>query len=134
MKLVLCNGVFDILHIGHVNHLKQARAMGERLIVGLTADHCVKKGAGRPLNKWLDRANVLRELRCVDEVVPVEGAVQAIRWIQPTYFVKGIDYADGKGWTEDVVKACEELGVILTFTTSPKVSATDLIKRTFEIV
>ena len=133
MKTILCNGVFDILHRGHVEHLKEARCMGARLIVALTTDPFVNKGPGRPMNEWLDRAYVLEALDCVDSVLPFNNAIEAIRSIRPTYFVKGIDYADGKRWTEDVVKACEEVGVMLRFTTAPKRSATDIIKRTMAL-
>ena len=129
-RIVLANGVFDVLHIGHIEHLKQARAMGDKLVVGLTVDKMVNKGPGRPFNKWNDRAAMLRELRCVDEVVSAYGGVHAIRMVRPYCFVKGIDYADGRVWTEEVVKVCDELGVIITFTTTPKRSSSEIIRLT----
>ena len=103
--------------------------MGDRLIVSLTNDAFVNKGPGRPINHWAARAEVLRELRCVDEVIGTDNAITAIRILKPTYFVKGVDYADGKGWTEDVAAACAEAGTVIRFTTTPKQSATDLIRK-----
>jgi D-beta-D-heptose 7-phosphate kinase/D-beta-D-heptose 1-phosphate adenosyltransferase len=129
MHIVLVNGCFDILHTGHVEHLREARAMGDKLIVALTIDGKVNKGPNRPINTWNDRSFLLRELRCVDEVIPTSSAINAIRHVKPAYFVKGIDYADGKHWTEDVVAACEEVGTLLRFTKAPKQSATEIIKK-----
>lgn len=128
MKIVLANGVFDILHIGHVEHLRQARSMGDFLIVSLTVDECVNKGPGRPIHTWEERASILRELRCVSSVFKTRNAVEAIHWIKPDIFVKGIDYAKG-GFTEDVKKACTETETLLCFTDTPKRSVTELIKR-----
>lgn len=126
--IVLVNGVFDLLHAGHIEHLLEARLMGDRLIVALTVDEAVRKGPGRPINPWADRALLLRELRCVDQVIPATGAVAAILKVKPRYFVKGIDYADGKHWTEDVVRACHIAGTTLRFTSTAKRSATDIIR------
>ena len=129
MKIVLCNGCFDVLHAGHVAHLKQARSMGDRLIVSLTLDHAVNKGPGRPVNHWGDRAMALRELRCVDGVVPTESAAYAIRRVRPDIFVKGIDYAGGDKFTEDIEAACKAVGAELRYTDTPKMSATEIIKK-----
>ena len=131
--IVLANGCFDILHFGHILHLREARAMGTRLVVSLTVDEAVHKGTGRPLNKWLHRAGVLLELRCVDEVVPTDSAVNAIYEVKPHIFVKGIDYAGGYRFTENIADACQFVGAQIRYTTTPKMSATDLIKRTLEI-
>lgn len=133
MKIVLANGVFDILHVGHVEHLEEASGMGSLLIVALTVDECVGKGPGRPIYGWNDRARVLKALSFVDQVVPCRSAVEAIRSVRPAIFVKGIDYAQGNRWTEDVKGACEEVGAALRFTTTRKRSATDAILRTVEI-
>lgn len=127
--IILANGCFDILHLGHVQHLKQARAMGVKLIVSLTVDEHVNKGPNRPINKWEARAEVLRELRCVDGVIPTDSAVTAILYVQPDIFVKGIDYSGGDCFTEDVVQACERVGAKLVFTSTPKQSATEIIRK-----
>ena len=128
--IVLANGCFDVLHIGHVEHLQEARKMGDRLIVSLTADEHVNKGPGRPLYTWNDRARVLRELRCVDEVFRTENACAAIRLIRPGIFVKGIDYAGMDRFTEDVISACRDVGAEIRFTKARKQSVTEIIKRT----
>ena len=127
--IVLASGCFDIPHPGHLEHLRQARGMGDRLIVALTLDEFVNKGPGRPRVKWPERAEMLREWRCVDEVIPARSSIEAIQSVRPTYFVKGIDYADGKHWTEDVEAICREVGTELRFTTTDKTSIDDIIKR-----
>ena len=120
MKTVLVNGCFDRFHDGHLQHLREAKAMGDILIVSLTEDYAVKKGPGKPVNTWFRRADLLRELRCVDTVIGSTSASESIKLIKPTYFVKGIDYSSGDAWTEDIKTACEEVGTIIRFTTSPK--------------
>ena len=107
--------------------------MGDRLIVSLTLDEYVNKGPGRPVNTWLDRAKVLESLRCVYMVIPSKNAVDAIKAIRPDYFVKGIDYAKGDKWSEDVEKACAEVGATIRFTGTPKRSATETIRRVYAL-
>ncbi len=96
MITVLTNGCFDLLHAGHVDLLKRARAIGDRLIVGLNSDASVRalKGAGRPIQPVTWRESVLRELRCVDDVVVFEetNVVGLLERIKPTVWVKGGDY------------------------------------------
>lgn len=128
MKTVLCNGCFDVLHIGHVEHLNRAAELGDSLIVSLTVDNAVNKGPGRPINKWSDRAAVLLALRVVDGVIPTSSAVEAIRKVKPSVFCKGIDYSDGKQFTEDIAGACNETGAVLHFTYTAKRSVTQIIK------
>lgn len=123
MVIVLANGVFDVLHAGHVEHLRQARSMGHFLFVSLTEDEFVRKGPGRPINAWESRALVLRELRSVSSVFATPNAVEAIRRIRPNIFVKGIDYASGDRFTEDVVQACLDVKCELRYTTTPKRTA-----------
>lgn len=96
-KLVFTNGVFDILHAGHVKYLQEAKGLGEILIVGLNSDTSVKalnKGANRPVNSQEDRAAVLQALRAVDGVVIFDDATpeRLIRAIRPEVHVKGGDY------------------------------------------
>ena len=130
--IVMVNGCFDILHRGHVEHLTHASYMGSKLIVALTNDAFVNKGPGRPINTWADRAYVLLALRVVDDVIATNNAMDAIRLLKPTYFVKGVDYASGGAWTEDVEKACRETGTIIRFTGTLKRSATDTIRKALE--
>ena len=129
MHKVMVNGCFDILHRGHIEHLVEARKLGDHLVVALTTDAFVNKGPGRPINTWADRASVLFALKIVDDVIATDSAIDAIRSVRPKYFVKGIDYADGKNWTEDVVAVCAETGTELRFTSTPKQSATEIIMK-----
>jgi rfaE bifunctional protein nucleotidyltransferase chain/domain len=95
--VVFTNGVFDILHRGHVSYLAQARELGASLVIGLNSDASARglgKGPGRPLNVEIDRACVLAALESVslvtlfDEATPVE----LIKLVQPQIYVKGGDY------------------------------------------
>src|SRR5438552_10111190 len=94
--LVFTNGVFDLLHPGHVEYLDQARARGDRLIVGLNADASVRrlKEAGRPLIPEAERAEVLAGLECVDRVVIFadDTPERLIREVRPQVLVKGGDW------------------------------------------
>lgn len=130
--VVLANGCFDILHVGHVRHLQEARAMGGYLVVSLTKDENVNKGPGRPVNPWLDRADVLRALRPVDQVIETASALQAIYTVRPNIFVKGIDYAGGERLSEDIFAACKEVGAEIRYTTSEKRSVTETIKKALQ--
>lgn len=100
-RIVFTNGCFDILHAGHVHYLNQARALGDRLMVGLNSDASVSrlKGAGRPINCQADRAAVLKGLRAVDWVIPFgdlpteqDTPLELIRQVRPDVLVKGGDY------------------------------------------
>lgn len=94
--VVFTNGCFDILHVGHVRYLRQARAMGELLIVGLNTDKSVRvlKGSNRPVNSQDNRAEVLAALEFVDYVVlfDEDTPVELIKDIKPDIDVKGGDY------------------------------------------
>ena len=96
-RMVFTNGVFDVLHAGHVRYLGEARALGDLLIVGLNSDESVRrlgKGPNRPINPLEDRAAVLSALRAVDGVVAFEQDTpeDLIRALQPNIHVKGGDY------------------------------------------
>lgn len=95
-KLVVTNGCFDILHLGHVSYLESARNLGEALLVGLNGDDSARqlKGPGRPVNSQSDRAAVLAALASVDGVcIFVEkSALKFLAAVQPDIYVKGGDY------------------------------------------
>ena len=95
--LIFTNGVFDILHRGHVTYLDQAAQLGATLIVGVNTDASVRrlgKGDDRPLNHQDDRAALLASLACVDGVVlfAEDTPLELIRALQPDVIVKGGDY------------------------------------------
>ena len=95
-RLVFTNGCFDLLHAGHVRYLRQARALGDALAVGLNSDRSVRelKGEGRPVNPQDDRAEVLAALACVDYVVifDEQRATGLLRAVRPHIYAKGGDY------------------------------------------
>lgn len=95
-KLVLTNGCFDLLHVGHVRYLQAARALGDALAVAINGDDSARalKGAGRPLNSEGDRAEVVAALDCVDYVVIFQEVrvTAVIGKVRPSIYVKGGDY------------------------------------------
>lgn len=95
-RLVLTNGCFDLLHVGHVRYLAAARELGDRLAVAVNGDASVRalKGVGRPLNNEKDRAAVVAALAMVDHVVifPEVRATEVVRRVCPAIYVKGGDY------------------------------------------
>jgi rfaE bifunctional protein nucleotidyltransferase chain/domain len=110
-RLVLTNGVFDLLHMGHVGYLQQARALGDVLAVALNSDASVRaiKGPLRPLTGQAERASLLAALRCVDYVTifeqpTAEAVVDALR---PDVYVKGGDYALDEGEAPDLARLPE---------------------------
>lgn len=95
-KLVVTNGCFDILHLGHVTYLENARSFGDVLLIGVNSDAAVRglKGAGRPVNSETDRAAVLAALQSVDGVCLFADttATNFLAAAQPDIYVKGGDY------------------------------------------
>lgn len=95
-KIIFTNGCFDVIHAGHIAYLKEARSLGDILVVGLNTDASVKrlKGEKRPINSLEDRIAVLSALECVDYVVPFEEDTpkDLICKIEPNVLVKGGDY------------------------------------------
>ena len=96
-RVVFTNGVFDLLHPGHVRYLQAARALGDLLIVWVNSDRSVgaNKGAGRPITPERERAEILAALACVDAVAVFDEDTPAeiVRQIQPDVLVKGADWA-----------------------------------------
>lgn len=95
-RIVVTNGCFDILHVGHVRVLDAARQLGDVLIVGLNSDESVRKlkGPTRPVNNELDRAEILANLRSVDfvTVFSEDTADELLKAIKPDIYAKGADY------------------------------------------
>ncbi|MEE9441192.1 MAG: D-glycero-beta-D-manno-heptose 1-phosphate adenylyltransferase [candidate division Zixibacteria bacterium] len=130
-KIVFTNGVFDILHIGHVRYLRKAKALGDVLIIGLNTDKSVKKfkGSGRPLNRQSDRAGVLSALECVDYIVYFSEPtpLKLIQLIRPDFLVKGADYKIKDIVGADFVKSSG--GKVIRIKLSVGRSTTNLIKK-----
>jgi D-beta-D-heptose 7-phosphate kinase/D-beta-D-heptose 1-phosphate adenosyltransferase len=108
-SIVFTNGVFDLLHPGHVHYLQQARALGDALIVGVNSDASVRaiKGPERPLTPEGERAEVLEALACVDGAVIFDDETPhaVITAIQPDILVKGADWAEDAIVGRDIVEA-----------------------------
>lgn len=138
--IVFTNGVFDILHVGHVTYLEAAKGLGERLVVGLNCDSSVRrldKAPNRPIHSEGDRKRVLQALRAVDLVLIFEEdtPLDLIAKVQPQILVKGGDYDADCTNSEDkayIVGSREVLSVgghvaVLPFV--PGHSTTEIIKK-----
>ena len=130
-SLVFTNGVFDLLHPGHVRYLQQARALGDALIVGVHSDRSARsnKGRGRPIIPAVERAEVLEALACVDGVVVFdEDTPQAlIAELEPDVLVKGADWAENAIVGRDLVEA--RGGRVVRIAVEPGYSTSSLIQR-----
>src|SRR6266849_8090740 len=130
-KLVFTNGVFDILHVGHVRYLEQARALGDALVVAINSDASVGelKGAGRPLINEGERAEILAALRAVSYVSVFDDVSprSLIADLLPDVLVKGGDYALDEIHGREQVEAAGGRVVSLPFVEG--VSSSDIIER-----
>lgn len=137
--VVLCHGVFDLVHMGHIRHMEAARREGDILMVTVTADCYVNKGPGRPIFPDHMRAEMLTAIEYVDYVAINEHptAENALRAIKPNVYVKGSDYENPE---EDVTggiawerKALEKNGGRLVFTKDITFSSSALINRYLDV-
>ena len=130
-RIVFTNGVFDLLHPGHVRYLQEARSYGDALIVGLNSDVSVRsnKGEGRPIVPGGERAEALAALACVDAVVQFDEDTPAeiVRAIQPDVLVKGADWPADQIVGRDTVEA--RGGKVIRVAVEPGYSTTALIAR-----
>lgn len=130
-KIVFTNGCFDILHVGHISYLSQARSLGDFLWVGLNSDSSVKKlkGESRPINSQEDRAIMLSSLSFVDAVTifTQDTPIELISMIKPDIHVKGGDYSPEKLPEYPIVKQYGGKVEILPFV--PNKSTTGIIQK-----
>ena len=137
--VVQAHGTFDLLHLGHVRHLEAARALGDVLVVTITADRFVNKGPGRPVFTEALRAEMLAALHLVTFVAVAEApdAISAIHAIQPDIYAKGKDYQNPDGDVTGKItlerKAVEAHGGELRLTDEMTFSSTELINRHFNL-
>jgi rfaE bifunctional protein nucleotidyltransferase chain/domain len=137
-RIVHCHGCFDLMHIGHIRHLQAARAMGDVLVVTVTADAHVNKGEGRPAFTEEERAESLAALACVDFVAinREPTAVAAIRLLKPNYYVKGQVAEDPGGRSQNLqreIEAARAVGGDVRFTHEVVFSSTALLKAHFGV-
>lgn len=129
-SIILTNGAFDLLHVGHIRYLHAAKQLGGRLIVAVNADHSVRelKGEGRPLMPDHERAEILAALADVDAVVifPELDVRAIIREIRPDIHAKGTDYTANTVPEADVVHECG--GRVAIVGDSKNHSASDIIR------
>jgi rfaE bifunctional protein nucleotidyltransferase chain/domain len=130
MKIVLANGVFDIFHYGHLLYLEAAAQMGDRLVVSVTRNAFVNKGPGRPTFSHWERAEIVKALRCVDQVILCNDPIEALEAVKPDIFVKGGDYRMENMRPVDV-DYCKAHGIEIAFTSTPIYSATKIIHDRF---
>ena len=125
-KIVFTNGCFDLLHVGHIRYLRQAKSLGDLLVIGLNADASVRrlKGPRRPVTRQAERAEVLSALECVDHLVlfSEDTPEKLIRLVCPDFLVKGGDWKKkdivGAGFIESQGGKVRSLPYIEGFSTT----------------
>lgn len=137
--IVHCHGVYDLLHIGHIKHLKAAKELGDILVVTITPNQYVNKGPHRPVFGEQLRAEALASLSCVNFVAVnnYPTAVEIITDLRPDIYVKGVAQTDGKRDHTDAIileeKAVNKVGGKLVLTDEETYSASHLINRFMDI-
>jgi rfaE bifunctional protein kinase chain/domain/rfaE bifunctional protein nucleotidyltransferase chain/domain len=137
-KIVLCHGVFDIIHYGHINHFIKAKSYGDILVVTLTNDSFVKKGTNRPFFNISNRLKVIKNLSFVDfvSISDDETAVEIIKNLKPDFYCKGIEYKNND-YTNNIKKEIAELkknkGKII-FTDEQSSSSSKIINNLFSVL
>ena len=130
-KVVFTNGVFDILHPGHIRYLQDARKLGDALIIGINSDRSVgaNKGPERPITPEAERAEVLSALEAVDAVAifDEETPAEIIKRIEPDVLVKGADWGPDNIVGRDTVES--RGGRVVRMDLSPGYSTTELIRK-----
>jgi len=130
--IVFTNGVFDILHPGHIRYLKDARALGDVLVAGINSDRSVRalgKAPDRPINPESERAEVLAALSSVDAVVVFDEETphEIIALLQPDILVKGADWAPDAIVGRDIVEA--RGGKVVLVPVAQGYSTTEIVKK-----
>jgi rfaE bifunctional protein nucleotidyltransferase chain/domain len=129
--VVFTNGVFDLVHPGHVRYLQDARALGDALIVAVNSDRSVRanKGSERPINPEAERAELVGSLAAVDAVVIFDEDTphEIVTRVQPDVLVKGADWGPDNIVGRDVVEA--RGGRVVRMELEPGFSTTELIRR-----
>ena len=139
-KIVLSYGCFDLIHPGHIRHLKAAKTYGDILIVGITPDKYVKKGPGRPVFNEHLRAESLASLANVDYIVlnKWDNSAKLIEYIKPNFYVKGREYSDNaEEFTSSMIqeeKTLEKINGEMRFTDEITFSSSSIINERFDVL
>jgi rfaE bifunctional protein nucleotidyltransferase chain/domain len=133
-SVVWSNGCFDLLHVGHIRGLQEARSLGDVLVVGVNSDASVRKlkGPGRPIVPEAERAEVLAALECVEYVVIFgeDTPREIIGRVQPDIHCKGADYAPPSTRPIPEAEVVHSYGGRIAFLTfTPGISTTDIVQR-----
>jgi len=134
-KKVLCHGVFDLLHVGHIKHLEKAKQLGDILVVTVTSDKFVNKGPGRPVFNQYLRAEAIAAIDVVDYVAinDSQTAIKPIRLLKPNIYCKGKDYKNSKddvsGEITNELKELKEAKGKIFFTDELTFSSSKLINK-----
>ena len=132
-KIVLCHGVFDLVHLGHIKHFKSAKSFGDYLIVSITGNKHIKKGPGRPIFNQQQRQEFLKEIKIIDEVIfsSSDSSEDVIKMIKPDFYVKGPDYKINKLDKSKKIflekKLVEKFGGQIKYTDDITFSSTNII-------
>jgi D-beta-D-heptose 7-phosphate kinase/D-beta-D-heptose 1-phosphate adenosyltransferase len=136
---IFTNGCFDLLHLGHIRYLQEARALGDFLVLGLNSDESVRmlKGEERPLIAEQERAEILAALACIDYVTifPERTASALLELLQPAIYVKGGDYVGAQAGTVNTERLPEAKvvqaygGTVQLIPYVPNHSTTELITK-----
>jgi rfaE bifunctional protein kinase chain/domain/rfaE bifunctional protein nucleotidyltransferase chain/domain len=134
-KIILCHGVFDLIHLGHIEHFKSAKNYGDYLIVSVTKDKFINKGPGRPLFSEQQRIEFLRNIKIIDKVIlsKTESSIDVINFIKPDFYIKGPDYKDlSQDKTKKIIlekKAVKKNGGKIKFTNDITYSSSNIINN-----
>lgn len=134
MTTVLCHGVFDLLHLGHIRYLEAAAKLGDELVVSVTSDRFASKAPGRPVYPLAERVFMLEALECVDRVVVSDHptATEIIRELKPAIFCKGVEYSAGKDRIREEMEAVHLAGGRVEFIDTPTMSSSSILNRHVE--
>ena len=134
-KIILCHGVFDLLHIGHIKHFEESKKLGDILVVSLTKDKFVNKGPNRPVFNTQQRAEFISRIDVVDYVLinDYETSEKIIKFLKPKIYSKGLDYKNNKkDITNNIgieVNAIKSIKGKIHYTKSAKIDASNILDQ-----